>query len=142
MQNKKISIAVVIKNDGKVLIILRRKKESGTDNSILSWTFPSGTVELDEDPSFTAERETYDETGYKIKVIELINEKDHPQFPVHVFYWRCKLVEEIQYPITEIDEIAEVRWVDPVEIPTLFTTNLDAKTALYLNINSKIEEHE
>lgn len=139
---KNISIAVVVRLDGKVLIILRRTLEKGTDKSILSWTFPSGTVELDEDPSYTAVRETFDETGYKIKAFVLINEKDHPQFPVHVFYWGCRLVDSTQYPITEIDEIAETRWVDPDEIPRLFTSNLDTKTAIYLNINSKIDKNE
>lgn len=33
----------------------------------------------------------------------------------------------------------EVRWVNPNDIPALFTTNLDSKTTIYLHINSKIE---
>lgn len=76
---QKVSIAVVTRKDGKVLVISRRKKESGTDNSILTWTFPKGS-----------------------------------------------------------DEITEVRWVDPDKIFTLFTTNLDSKTAIYLGVNSKM----
>ena len=137
MQN--VSISIVTRKDGKVLVILRRKKEKGTDNSILTWTFPSGTVEENENPVDTVVRETLDETGYKIKVNELINEKDHPQFPVHVYYWACDLIDNNQYELKEPEEIAEVRWVDPNEIPFLFTTNLDFKTAIYLGVNSKID---
>lgn len=135
---QKVSIAVVTRKDGKVLVISRRKKESGTDNSILTWTFPSGTVENGETPNDTVIRETLEETGYKIKPVLLINEKDHPQFPVHVYYWACELVNDIQHKLKGSDEITEVRWVDPDKIFTLFTTNLDSKTAIYLGVNSKM----
>lgn len=131
---QRVSIAIVTRKDNKVLVILRKKKESGTDNSILTWTFPSGTVENGETPNDTVVRETLEETGYKIEPLSLINEKDHPQFPVHVYYWACELIDEVQYELQEPDEIAEVCWVDPNDIPTLFTTNLDLKTAIYLGI--------
>lgn len=101
----------------------------------MTWTFPSGTVEINEKPEDTVVRETLDETGYKTRVIQLINKKDHPQFPVHVYYWACELIDDKQYEPKEPDEIAEVRWVNPNEIPSLFTTNLDSKTAIYLGIN-------
>lgn len=131
---QRVSVAIVTRKDNKVLVILRKKKESGTDNSILSWTFPSGTVEDDETPRDAVVRETLEETGYKIEPLSLINEKNYPQFPVHVYYIACELTDETQYELQEPDEIAEVRWVNPNEIPTLFTTNLDSKTAIHLGI--------
>jgi 8-oxo-dGTP pyrophosphatase MutT (NUDIX family) len=133
---QRVAISITSRKDGKVLLILRKKPENGTNNSILAWTFPSGIVQEREDTNFTAERETLEETGYVVKTKELINEKDHPQFPVHVYYWACELIDSVQHDLTEHEEIAEVRWVNPDEIPKLFTTLLDQKTADYLKITT------
>jgi ADP-ribose pyrophosphatase YjhB (NUDIX family) len=130
-----INLAVTLNSKGDVLVIKRVKKESGSDGSILLWAFPGGKQIIGETRQQCVERETLAETGYKIKSTKEITMRSHPQFPVIIVYHLCELVENqsISNP-AEQWEVEEVKWVNPSELRTLFTTELNPAVAKELGI--------
>ncbi len=127
---KKVVVGI-IKKEGGVLIVQRKNKEKSKDGSVLSWVFPGGAVE-NETKREAVKREVLEETGCKIKVEQLISSRHHPQFPVKIFYYSCRLVEEEAEPDTK--EIEQIKWVKPEELTSYFTTDLDDGVAKYFDI--------
>lgn len=133
MENERTQVALgVVRNkDKKVLIVLRKKIESGTNNVKLTWVYPGGSVEKNETKERAAEREVLEESGYKVRAGEVISEKPHPEFPVYIYYVECSL--ENAEPDGKVNEdIQSIKWVEPKDLPNYFTTNIDQKVLSYL----------
>lgn len=64
----KVAAAVLIKQDSKVLLV--RRKNSPKKGF---WTMPVGFVDAGEAPEIAAERECEEETGLKIRVVQLLD---------------------------------------------------------------------
>ncbi|MGH8957607.1 MAG: NUDIX domain-containing protein, partial [Acidimicrobiia bacterium] len=70
-----VRVVVVDDNDG---ILMVKEAEDGL------WTLPGGWVDVGESPSLAAEREVFEETGYRVKVIKLaaiFDKLAHPHPP-------------------------------------------------------------
>ena len=130
-----VNLGVVINDEGKALVIRRVKEEVGSDGSVLTWAFPGGKQRLNESRKECVEKEILAETGYAAHSIREISLRHHPHFPVIIVYHFCKLTspKPVAKP-SEPHEIAEIRWVKPEEIKTLFTTDLDPKVSRELGI--------
>ncbi len=128
-----ISLGIVKNANGDVLIIERAKEERGTGNIKLSWAFPGGKRE-NESEKQAAEREVLEETGYKVKAKEIISERQHPQFPVYVYYIQCEMEDEKQISKPQDGEIKQVKWVRPAELSKYLTTDLDPRVASYIGL--------
>lgn len=130
-----INLAVVRDKQGKVLMIRRKIEEHGKDGSILKWAFPAGKQRFSETREECVKREVLAETGYDIKPIRQIDLKMHPQFSVMIVYHLCELnsPQPIARP-SEPDEVAEIKWINPLEIKDLITTELNPKVAKELGI--------
>ena len=63
-----VGVGVVTIKDGKILLV-RRAFEPGAGK----WSIPGGLVEVGEKLSEAGERETEEETGVKVQILELIN---------------------------------------------------------------------
>jgi 8-oxo-dGTP diphosphatase len=132
--NSKISVSITKNKLGKVLIIQRVRPEKGSDGTHLVWAFPGGRIETDEAPEFAAARETSDETGFTVKPIKIISERQHPQFDYYIYYIACDLDLSKVKPANEVHEIEKSKWVDPTELKDYFETDLDSKVAKYLGL--------
>jgi len=130
-----VNLGVILNDKGEVLIIRRKVIEKGADDSVLQWAFPGGKQLLKETREECVKREILAETGYDIISQKQISLRVHPQFPVTIVYHLCSLnsLEPIVQP-NEPHEIAEIKWVKPVKLQELFTTNLDPKVANELGI--------
>ena len=133
-KDKGIAVGIIKNPGGKVLIIERVRKETGTDGSKLTWVFPGGKLDGDENFEQAVVREVMMETGYNVKVIELISERTHPQFDVPIKYYACELVEFRTRPIQEVHEVATLKWVAPQDLKDYFTTDIEPKVAKYLGL--------
>lgn len=122
----------IIEKDNKVLIVQRKDKETGKDGSVLSWVFPGGSVE-DETKQQAVKREVFEETGYQVKVKQLISSRRHPQFPVEIFYYSCQPIAEKQDIVS--NEVSQLKWVKPEELTTYFTTDLSPGVTKYYKLN-------
>ena len=133
-KEKGIAVGVVRSPDGKVLIMQRVRTERGSDDSKLTWVFPGGKLDGFETFDEAVVREVLLETGYKVKVVDLISERFHPQFNVNIKYFNCELVNITTKPIQVVHEVSSVKWVTPSELKDYFTTDLDEKVAKFLEI--------
>lgn len=129
-----IVLGIVQNNEKKVLIIQRAKVEKGTGDTKLSWAFPGGTREQDETKEETVEREILEETGYITKAGAVISQRQHPQFPVYVYYILCTLTNTEKVKTSQDEEIQQALWVEPTNLHKYFTTDMDKNVSEYLGM--------
>lgn len=98
--------AAVIVSDGKVLLIRRRVAEDE-----LSWQFPAGKVEPDEAPDDAALRETQEEIGLTVGVVQRLGERVHPATGRTMVYVACEVLAGTAH-VADDEEVAEVEWCD------------------------------
>ena len=122
-----IGVGAVIIKEGKILLV-KRAFAPGEGK----WSIPGGLVELGEKLSDACERETEEETGLKVKVLELINvfdmiDKDD-QGRVQYHY---VLVDFLAKPVGGAEkmsaEATEMKWVTHQEAKSLDMTKTARK---------------
>lgn len=88
----KVDVRGVVLEENKILLV-KEKSDGG-------WTLPGGWADPNEPPSVTAERETFEESGFKVKAKRLLAVYDRakqghiPPHPFHVYklFFHCKLI--------------------------------------------------
>jgi 8-oxo-dGTP diphosphatase len=83
------------------------------------WVFPGGKIDPGESPEETAVRETLEETGLRVRAVQVIGSRVHPVTGVLMVYVAA---EPTTGPITvarESGELAEIRWVSVAEAEEL-----------------------
>lgn len=132
---KEIVIGVIKNKQNKVLIISRLWKETSLDGSTsLTWAFPGGNIDEGETNEEALIREIRNETGFKVKVVDKISERVHPQFSVKIHYYSCEVVPSSMRPIVDVHEIESTKWVSVQDLKDYFTTDLDPGVAKYLGL--------
>ena len=117
--NSKVDFAaggiVIVKN--KILLVKNRLREEYKKNySSGFWGFPKGHIEEGETPLKAAEREVFEETGFKVKCLgnKPIAESRYSieygeTIQKTVWFYEMKVVKEfVKEPDHEIEEIAVV----------------------------------
>jgi len=108
----KVGAAALIEQNER-LLLLRRACDPWKD----AWNLPAGYVEADEDPARGAERETFEETGLRVKAGELLYAhyfNDDPRGNGVLLVYRCEIVSG---SIMNSPEVAEFAFFHPHEIP-------------------------
>lgn len=98
-----------------------------------SYDFPKGGIKWFESPEKACIREVFEETGYKVRVVEFIDrthyEYDWPNglhFDKDVEYYLLELIDETAYPPKrEKYETFENAWIDIDKAETIITRDLD-----------------
>ena len=122
-----VGVGTVTIKSGKILLI-RRAFEPGAGK----WSIPGGLVEVGEKLSEAAARETEEETGVKVEVLELINVFDMIDLDES---GRAKyhyvLVDFLSKPVggkeRVSDEVTDIRWVTFEEARTMDLTRTARK---------------
>ena len=86
----KVGAGCLVEREGR-LLLLRRARAPFEGK----WNLPAGYVEIDEEPSETAVRETEEETGLQVEVGELVGLyffDDDPRGNGLLIVYRCKVV--------------------------------------------------
>ncbi len=86
----KVGAGCLIEEEGR-LLLLRRAREPFKG----CWNLPAGYVEIDEEPSETAVRETREETGLQVEARELVGVyafADDPRGNGLLIVYRCEIV--------------------------------------------------
>ncbi|SDO51326.1 NUDIX hydrolase [Halobacillus aidingensis] len=108
--------AVCINEQNELLMVLQGKPEEKK-----TWTVPSGGVLEEESLEQCCMRETFEETGYLIRVVERLRTKTGRigKTDIHVEYFSC-MVKGGSMQIQDPDHlIHEVRWVSKEELNEL-----------------------
>ena len=111
------------------------EKSCGTitfkDNRVLmvkqnigNWSFPKGHVEDGETEEDTAIRETYEETGVKVKIID-VNNNFSMEYPIKnhlkkVILFLAEVIDDKNMRPQEI-EISQVEWIEIDKVMDLLT---------------------
>jgi len=89
-EDPKVAAAVLIEQDGKVLLVRR-----GVDPERGSWSLPAGFVDAREDPVEAAVRECLEETGLQVRItglVELISGREHAKGADILILYRGEIV--------------------------------------------------
>ena len=131
-----VCLAVVKNKDNEVLIIKRIIEEDASGGRKLTWVFPGGIADDHEEKSEVAELEALEETGYKVKAIRKISERDYSMPNVHLAYFECELVSEDRTELLDVEEVEQVRWVPVEYLMDFFTTDVDPVVAKFLGLKN------
>ncbi|MEA4811340.1 MAG: NUDIX hydrolase [Anaerolineaceae bacterium] len=114
-QTPKVDVRAVVVKEGKMLFV-KELADGG-------WTLPGGWVDAGDRPSFAAEREVWEESGYTAKATRLLAVLDHrlhgyPPYFFHIFklFFQCELTGG--KPGTSL-ETGGVAWFGPQDSPKL-----------------------
>lgn len=109
------AVAFVRDDHGRVLLVER------SDNGL--WALPGGTQDVGETIQATAEREVLEETGYRVKVVDVVGIYSDPNHVIayddgevrqqFAISFRAELVGGA---LTQSDETPSVRWVAPDDL--------------------------
>ena len=127
---KKIALGIVRRND-EVLLIERRRKEQGLNDESLNWVFPGGEIEPGETNNSAAEREVYEETGYTVEAVKVLDHLQHPTFPAYVYYIACNLANIAPDKVDD-SGVLQVQWVQISKLGSFVTSSLNIKVMDYL----------
>jgi len=90
-QTPKVDVRGVVFRDEKILLV-KELSDGG-------WTLPGGWVDVNESPSTAAEREVWEESGYRVKARRLLaiydrNKHGHTPYLFHIYktYFECDLI--------------------------------------------------
>ncbi|MFI2204748.1 NUDIX hydrolase [Streptomyces sp. NPDC020192] len=119
--------AAIVVDDGSVLMVRRRVAEGQ-----LSWQFPAGEIEAAETPEQAAVRETLEEVGMKVTVVKVLGERVHPKTGRNMSYVACAVESGTAY-VADDEELAEIAWVRPAQIPEYVPYGLFAPVQAYLD---------
>jgi ADP-ribose pyrophosphatase YjhB (NUDIX family) len=109
----RVDVRGAVFRDGKLLLV-RERADGG-------WTLPGGWADVGDVPSEAAEREVWEEAGFRVKASKLIGIYDANRVgPLEIFHafkivFLCKLLEG-EARIS--NETSEVNFFDQDELPT------------------------
>jgi 8-oxo-dGTP diphosphatase len=73
------------------------------------WSLPAGFVEADEDPKHAAERECLEETGFEVRVTDLldvISGREHPEGASIIILYQGEIIGGQAKPQDDVDAVA------------------------------------
>ena len=111
-----LAAGAVLLDDMDHLCFVRRALEPGRGK----WTFPGGFVDLDEEPAVAAMREVAEETGYAADVERLLgvyNSIGPREKRVVIVVYVARRTGDAPAGSHAIEEVSEVRWFAPDELP-------------------------
>ena len=133
-KRKTIALGVLKDSKNRILIIQRTNPERAQGGRTLTWAFPGGEVEGDVDPKMEVYKEFLEETGYKVKVGELISQRDYDKPFVHLLYYACESEGVHQGIVENMEEVDRLKWVEIPNLTKFFTTDIDPGVAVYLGL--------
>jgi 8-oxo-dGTP diphosphatase len=108
-----VGVAAAVLRDWHVLLIRR-----GREPMLGAWSLPGGALELGETTADGVVREVFEETGVRVRPVEIIATLDHiihdgdgrVRYHYVLVEWLC-LAEDESHQLVCGDDAAEVRWI-------------------------------
>ena len=127
----KIDVRGAIVRDGKILLIQERADDR--------WAMPGGWADLGNSPSSVAEREVWEESGYRVKAEKVVAVIDANRIEPFEFFHAYKIIFLCTLldgdPRTSYETLA-VDFFDPDHLPplSLFLTNEDMIREVFAHV--------
>jgi 8-oxo-dGTP diphosphatase len=122
----KVGVGALVQQDDKVLLVKRSMEpERG------KWSIPAGFLDHGEDPRQTAEREVLEETGLRVRVVELLDVFPNPPQQGGASIFILYRAELLGGQIEAGDDAAEAAFFALDELPELaFASTMAAVRSL------------
>jgi ADP-ribose pyrophosphatase len=132
----RVAVGAVVIHQKKVLLVLR-----GQPPAEGKWAIPGGSVKLGETLQAAAERETFEETGLRVKAGEVIfsfdtivhDQDGRVQFHYVILDLRAEPIDP-ERPLTPGDDARDVGWFSLEEVEKLDTPVSETTWALLWKI--------
>lgn len=113
-------LGVVYKPETREILI--GKRENDPYLSELSWAFPGGRPEYQEDLEFYLKHEIKIKTGVEVEIKKIIFAKTYPEKREFLsIYYLCETVGGNE---KAGEKFSEIKWVKPTDVQKYFTTSL------------------
>jgi 8-oxo-dGTP pyrophosphatase MutT (NUDIX family) len=129
----RVRASAICLHQGKLLLV--RQKDPGSGREYLFP--PGGVIEKGEPPNLAAERETLEETGYRVKVApetELVARYDfhwaNGVYDVTTHFFRAALLSPDAVKATHSDETLSVEWIPVTRAIGEFEFHRELDTAI------------
>ena len=120
---KVITLAVIFDTSKRKILI--GKRENDPDIPELSWCFPGGRANHEEDLDKSLKKSILEKTGYRTKNLGAIFAKTYPEKKDLVsVYFFCEYIEGDE---KVGGDLTELKWVSPDELENHFTTSFHPK---------------
>jgi ADP-ribose pyrophosphatase YjhB (NUDIX family) len=127
----KVDVRGAVIHEGKILLIQERADEQ--------WAMPGGWADLGDSPANVAEREVWEESGFRVKAEKVVAVIDANRIQPMEFYhaykliFLCRLLEG--EPRTSYETLA-VDFFDPAHLPPLsfYRTNEDMLQEVFAHV--------
>lgn len=129
----KVDVRGAVIKDGKILLIQERADDR--------WAMPGGWADLGDSPARVAEREVWEESGYRVKAEKVVAVIDANRINPLEFYHAYKLIFLCRLidgePHTSHETLA-VGFFDPAQLPplSLFRTNEDMIKEVFAHVQN------
>lgn len=111
--------------------VLIGKRENDPHIKELSWCFPGGSPNYNEELEEGLQREIKKKTGLDIQIKGVIFAKTYPEKREFLsIYYHCEPTNENEAPG---ELFSEIKWVKPSEIQQHFTTSIHPRILEYLS---------
>ncbi|HEU4635064.1 MAG TPA: NUDIX hydrolase [Edaphobacter sp.] len=112
-----VGVAAVVLRGNDVLLIRR-----GREPLLGAWSLPGGALELGETTSEGVVREVLEETGLRVRPVEIVatvdrivrDEHQRTRFHYVLIEWLCFVEDEVSEPVCG-DDAVEAKWVPRTE---------------------------
>ncbi len=116
--------------DFKTKRILIGKRENDPYIKELSWCFPGGRPNYNDDLEFYLKSEVKAKTNVNVEIEQVIFAKTYPEKREFLsIYYLCKPIENVA---KAGDGFVEVKWIKPIEVNRYFTTSIHPKILQFL----------
>lgn len=105
------TVVWVVNPENKFLILRRALDDYWCAGQ---WGLPGGRVDAQESVLYGAIRETFEETGLKVKDLKLLLEDEYKDLNIHVSYYATRITEN--FPVQISNEHISYAWVTLKEL--------------------------
>ncbi len=127
--------AIVIKNKNNEILFIRRALSKKSLPG--AWSFPSGTVENNEDINSTTIREVKEELGVDVVIKKIFAVHDLPEFSVRLNFVLCE-INSGELSIIDKNEIDKFEWIKFPDFFDRFSDDEIGHGLIWLRKNPKI----
>lgn len=126
------AVAIIIEKDGKIVLVKRKVAPRAG-----YWALPSGFIEYEESPKQTALREAFEETGFKIKIIDLVGIYFFNKFVLAHTLGPTYYAKIVSGKLKPGSDVSEAKFFNPKNLPEKF-----AFPAQYLAIEDWLKKYK
>lgn len=121
-------VGIIYNPKAKKILIGKREKDPYIEN--LSWCFPGGRPEYNEELEDALKREVKEKTGLVVESLGAVFAKTYPEKREFLtIYYLC---ESIGGKEKAGEKFVEIKWVSPEEIENYFTTSFHPNLKEYI----------